>query len=735
MIRRAASIFCATVLFLTLLSSAWGEAIHFNTDTGVMTVDGTPQGDFFSVPLQSSVVGGAMQFRFLGGITFISSDVVTASGSRPLSLWGGDYVTVQNGAIFNFDASGQTGKLGGGNGGGSVSGGGGGGGGTGGIIAAGGAGGDGGTVEGISISDGDDGDSGSPANAGAPGGAGTAGPSGSPGQAGFGNASGVQPGGAGGNAGSQGPTFVPLGSGGGGGDGGARSSDGFSPGEDGEEASDGGDGLSGGNGGGGGAGGHGPGGLNDITGLILSGGAGGSSGGGGGGGGGGGAGSSGRGGGGGGGGGAGQIFFAFEPGADGGIGGFGGQGGNGGNGATGQVSGGGGAGGGAVEIVAQGRLEFAGNISIRGANASGRGGFGFPQDGTAGFDGLGGFPGNTSPTGIGGDGGPGGDGGDGEDGGNGGVAGPGGHGGGGAGGTVMFKSSLFSAADGSITTSGGVSFGNNGGDGRYVVSDNGASLPDYGSINGANEEFHVGEAARDFNPFITGAPNTFNIVDIEGGADVYGLKTNVFSDDVDFEDLRNNAPAGAVVAVTRRAVGPWGDQYIGQDLLFMINLTNSDLPSPRLGVDFFAIHTLPLQERGFANNPAFGGSGPVELSVLPAGRVYATLVSHDDFDDLGVNVGIGSIGQDNIDFFEAGLTAYITTTPGDFDLDGDVDGRDFLKWQRGESFNSLSAGDLADWQAHYGTGPLASSRAVPEPGGLTFLVIAAVVGVCRRRNC
>jgi hypothetical protein len=39
-------------------------------------------------------------------------------------------------------------------------------------------------------------------------------------------------------------------------------------------------------------------------------------------------------------------------------------------------------------------------------------------------------------------------------------------------------------------------------------------------------------------------------------------------------------------------------------------------------------------------------------------------------------------------------------------MDGDSDGRDFLAWQRnvGPSSSSASAGDLADWQANYGTG-------------------------------
>jgi hypothetical protein len=58
--------------------------------------------------------------------------------------------------------------------------------------------------------------------------------------------------------------------------------------------------------------------------------------------------------------------------------------------------------------------------------------------------------------------------------------------------------------------------------------------------------------------------------------------------------------------------------------------------------------------------------------------------------------------------------------PGDFDNDGDVDGHDFLSWQRGESPHPLSAADLADWQANYGSivsvSEAATGRtAVPEP--------------------
>jgi hypothetical protein len=60
----------------------------------------------------------------------------------------------------------------------------------------------------------------------------------------------------------------------------------------------------------------------------------------------------------------------------------------------------------------------------------------------------------------------------------------------------------------------------------------------------------------------------------------------------------------------------------------------------------------------------------------------------------------------------------------DFDGDGDVDGRDFLVWQR----NNSSADYLAIWQDQYGSlGPLTSSVSVPEPSAcvLLFTIIAA----------
>lgn len=77
-------------------------------------------------------------------------------------------------------------------------------------------------------------------------------------------------------------------------------------------------------------------------------------------------------------------------------------------------------------------------------------------------------------------------------------------------------------------------------------------------------------------------------------------------------------------------------------------------------------------------------------------------------------------------------TSFLLVAPpeptGDFDDDGDVDGSDFLKWQRGESPAPLSVGDLELWQEGYGTsGLLAGVTAIPEPGAIAALIFSGSV--------
>ena len=68
-----------------------------------------------------------------------------------------------------------------------------------------------------------------------------------------------------------------------------------------------------------------------------------------------------------------------------------------------------------------------------------------------------------------------------------------------------------------------------------------------------------------------------------------------------------------------------------------------------------------------------------------------------------------------------------TTTPGDFNDDGIVDGADFLVWQR-----DPSVGALSDWEANFGLALATSLANVPEPTALALALTAlCVVGIGR----
>ena len=80
----------------------------------------------------------------------------------------------------------------------------------------------------------------------------------------------------------------------------------------------------------------------------------------------------------------------------------------------------------------------------------------------------------------------------------------------------------------------------------------------------------------------------------------------------------------------------------------------------------------------------------------------------------------------------ATVMAIPSSLAGDFDFDGDVDGNDFLAWQRGKSPNTLSESDLADWRANYGMATLAvNATTVPEPNALGRFCLCALLVLSR----
>jgi hypothetical protein len=81
------------------------------------------------------------------------------------------------------------------------------------------------------------------------------------------------------------------------------------------------------------------------------------------------------------------------------------------------------------------------------------------------------------------------------------------------------------------------------------------------------------------------------------------------------------------------------------------------------------------------------------------------------------------------------ITLGSASHPGDFDNDDDVDGRDFLRWQRKQSPNNGSLPDLQAWQTNYGyNGSLTAVQAVPEPVTPALVVLALLMGSLSRKR-
>jgi len=109
-------------------------------------------------------------------------------------------------------------------------------------------------------------------------------------------------------------------------------------------------------------------------------------------------------------------------------------------------------------------------------------------------------------------------------------------------------------------------------------------------------------------------------------------------------------------------------------------------------------------------------------------------------DGARLNIVSGGTGSFQVDYTASSVVlsdfqGVGGSIQGDFNGDNDVDGFDFLAWQRGESPNPLSQSDLNDWEANYGTTPsLAAATSVPEPTALLLGLMFALLAFGGRRS-
>jgi hypothetical protein len=168
------------------------------------------------------------------------------------------------------------------------------------------------------------------------------------------------------------------------------------------------------------------------------------------------------------------------------------------------------------------------------------------------------------------------------------------------------------------------------------------------------------------------------------------------------ETLSPSSPYGAVPSLT--------------ETLFVMEFLDGS--GTQIGGQTLDLRTVQMNDTTWREHTVTG--------LAPAGTAQVRVGVR--VDDVMTNVDI-PFQTANFDDF-----SLVAVTPGDFDSDGDVDGRDLLVWQRGGSPSPLSSADLATWRSAFGTGGAAAAvSAVPEPTGWIALLLGVACRPVRRR--
>jgi hypothetical protein len=121
---------------------------------------------------------------------------------------------------------------------------------------------------------------------------------------------------------------------------------------------------------------------------------------------------------------------------------------------------------------------------------------------------------------------------------------------------------------------------------------------------------------------------------------------------------------------------------------------------------------------------------PVEGDVF---EIFSFGLATGEF-DLNLPELASGLAWDSSELLVSGALSVVAAVAqdGDFDGDGDVDGRDFLMWQRGETNEPHSPTELEQWQNGYNAGQLNASTAVPEPSSLMLMMGLLIAGTYGR---
>ncbi len=147
---------------------------------------------------------------------------------------------------------------------------------------------------------------------------------------------------------------------------------------------------------------------------------------------------------------------------------------------------------------------------------------------------------------------------------------------------------------------------------------------------------------------------------------------------------------------------------------------------------------LDLEDLRFSNSPnksidivGTGSQLIVRFDLSPFGNRLTDIQNWISSDTIVAEGGAGTVLISPLDGIDMANGVVLTSAlEGDFDVDGDVDGNDFLLWQR-----DISVGSLSNWETNFGvTTGAAFTSAVPEPSTMVLACLSLVGFSVRRRR-
>jgi hypothetical protein len=212
--------------------------------------------------------------------------------------------------------------------------------------------------------------------------------------------------------------------------------------------------------------------------------------------------------------------------------------------------------------------------------------------------------------------------------------------------------------------------------------------------------------------------------------------------------MQGNSPETDTVAVPQPAT-PGGNDYglVNLDVSKVYNLSLALERATDATPGDTILATLTATDRATGVSYTLSDQEPL-FHDDGMGGMIPDGISSDSWDYFGLrNTGVDDFDM-VVDNFK--LEVIGSNEPaeedGDFDGDGDVDGADFLTWQRnvGATGQPLSAGDangdgnitgadLAIWRSQFGPAAVAAAAAVPEPAACLLAATALLAAIACRK--